>query len=50
VDAEIDDRIPDVSGWNVEQLSKYLEEQGYPVQAAVFRDHVSVKIIFNFLD
>jgi len=50
VDAQIDDRIPDVSGWNVEQVSKYLEEQGYPVQAAVFRDHVSMKIMFNFLD
>ncbi|PNF26289.1 Sterile alpha motif domain-containing protein 13 [Cryptotermes secundus] len=39
MDAQIDDRIPDVSGWSVEQVSKYLEEQGYPVQAAVFRDH-----------
>ncbi|XP_069674502.1 PHD finger protein 10 isoform X2 [Periplaneta americana] len=38
-DAQIDDRIPDVSDWSVEQVSKYLEDQGYPVQAAVFRDH-----------
>ncbi|XP_021938229.1 uncharacterized protein LOC110838889 isoform X3 [Zootermopsis nevadensis] len=39
VDAQVDDGIPDVSGWSIEQVSKYLEEQGYPVQAAVFRDH-----------
>jgi hypothetical protein len=49
VDDQIDDRIPDVSSWSVEQVSKYLEEQGYPVQAAVFKDHVSMKIRFNFM-
>jgi hypothetical protein len=37
-----------VSGWSAEQVSKYFEEQGYPVQAAVFRDHVSMEVIFNF--
>jgi hypothetical protein len=45
VDAQIDDRIPDVSCWSVEEVSKYLEGQGFPVQAAVFRDHVSIEIV-----
>lgn len=49
MDAQVDAGIPDVSGWSIEQVSKYLEEQGYPVQAAVFRDHVSMIIMFKFL-
>ena len=38
-DGEIDESIPDVSDWSVEKVHDYLEEQGYGVQAAVFRDH-----------
>ncbi|CAG2059869.1 unnamed protein product [Timema podura] len=39
-DEPIDERIPDASGWSVDQVEEYLIEQGLPDQAAVFKEHV----------
>nr|CAD7611115.1 unnamed protein product [Timema genevievae] len=38
-DEPIDERIPDASGWSVDQVEEYLIEQGLPDQAAVFKEH-----------
>ncbi|PSN53578.1 hypothetical protein C0J52_00966 [Blattella germanica] len=38
-DPQVDESIPDVSSWSVEQVAHYLEQQGYNLQASVFRNN-----------
>ncbi|XP_063218102.1 sterile alpha motif domain-containing protein 13 [Bacillus rossius redtenbacheri] len=38
-DDEIDDSVPDASCWSVDQVYRYLSDQGFPEEAAILRHH-----------